>query len=230
MHTLVLLRHGQSEWNVQARFTGWAEPALTAHGIEEGRAAGRLLKERGFDFDLCFTSLHDRAIETLHLVLLEMGRLWLPVEKHWQLNERHYGALTGLTHAEVAAEHGAEQVQRWRRGFAECPPLVSPGSKWDLSHERRYADVKEPVPRGESLQDTIARVVPFWDERIAPQVRTGRRVLISGHGNSLRGLIKHLSCISDEEIVQLEIPTGQPIVYTLDDQLNAVERIALGDG
>jgi 2,3-bisphosphoglycerate-dependent phosphoglycerate mutase len=227
MPFLVLLRHGQSVWNEEQRFTGWGEPALTAKGLAEARAAGQLLHEREFDFDLCFTSLQNRAIETLDLVLEEMDRRWLPVEKHWRINERRYGALTGLYHSEVAAKHSAEQVHIWRRSFDIPPPPVTPGSKWDLSRDRRYADIE--VPKSESLKDTIARVLPYWEERIAPRIREGQRVLISGHGNSLRGLMKHLSRISDEAIVGLEIPTGRPIVYDLDQDFTPKDHYLLND-
>ena len=227
MPTLVLIRHGQSQWNVEQRFTGWAEPALSARGVAEGHAAGQLLAARGFDFDLCFTSFHNRAIHSLDLLLEKMDRRWLPVEKDWRLNERHYGNLTGLTHAEVAAAHGAEQVHVWRRSFDVPPPPAAPGSAGDFSHDRRYAGLE--IPMGESLKETIARVLPYWDERIAPEVRSGQRVLICGHGNSLRGLIKHLSRISDGEISSLEIHTGRPIVYQLDDELNPTDRYYLDE-
>jgi 2,3-bisphosphoglycerate-dependent phosphoglycerate mutase len=225
MPTLVLIRHGQSAWNLENRFTGWWDVDVTAQGAEEAREAGRLMKEKGLDFDLCFTSLQTRAIKTLNLALEEMGRLWLPVEKDWRLNERHYGGLTGLDKAETAAKHGAEQVHIWRRSFDIPPPPIEPGSTYDLSKDRRYAGI--PVPATESLKDTIARVLPYWEARIAPALRDGQRVLISAHGNSLRALVKHLSGISDEEIASLEIPTGQPIVYQLDAGLNATDRYYL---
>jgi 2,3-bisphosphoglycerate-dependent phosphoglycerate mutase len=224
---LVLLRHGQSEWNLESRFTGWAEPDLTETGVAEARAAGQLLAARGFDFDLCFTSLHTRAIKTLNLVLDEMDRVWLPVEKHWRLNERHYGGLTGLYHADVASHYGDGQVQIWRRSFDVPPPPVAPGSEWDFRSDRRYADIT--VPNSESLKDTIARVLPYWCDRIAAEVQAGRRVLISGHGNSLRGLMKHLSHVPDDQIAGLEIPTGRPIIYDLDENLNAIAHYFLND-
>ena len=227
MPTLVLLRHGQSQWNLENRFTGWWDVGLTPQGETEAKAAGELLAARGFDFDLCFTSVQTRAIETLHIVLKAMGRLWLPEEKHWRLNERHYGGLTGLDKAETAAKHGAEQVRIWRRSFDIPPPALEPGGEFDLANDRRYAGVT--IPTHESLKDTIARVLPYWEERIAPELRKGRRVLIAAHGNSLRALVKHLSNIADEEIVALEIPTGQPIVYELDEDLNAIERYFLKD-
>lgn len=227
MPTLVLIRHGQSAWNLENRFTGWWDVDVTEKGAEEARAAGRLMRERGLDFDLCFTSVQTRAIKTLHLALEEMGRLWLPVEKDWRLNERHYGGLTGLDKAETAAKHGAEQVHIWRRSFDIPPPPLEPGSPFDLSGDRRYAGVD--VPATESLKDTIARVLPYWESRIAPELKAGKRVVISAHGNSLRALVKHLSGISDEEIPSLEIPTGQPMVYQLDGSLNAVERYYLSE-
>jgi 2,3-bisphosphoglycerate-dependent phosphoglycerate mutase len=179
------------------------------------------------DFDHCFTSVQTRAIRTLHLALEEMGRLWLPVEKDWHLNERHYGGLTGLNKAEMAAKVGEEQVRIWRRSFDVPPPPLEQGSEYDVSKDRRYAGIE--VPQTESLKDTIARVLPYWEERIAPALRSGKRVLISAHGNSLRALVKHLSNIPDDEIVSLEIPTGQPIVYDLDDDLNALDRYYLKD-
>ena len=227
MPQLVLIRHGQSAWNLENRFTGWWDVGLTPQGEEEAKHAGELLAAKGFDFDICFTSVQTRAIETLHIVLKAMGRLWLPEEKHWRLNERHYGGLTGLDKAETAARHGAEQVKTWRRSFEVPPPAMEPGGAFDLANDRRYAGVT--IPTHESLKDTILRVLPYWEERIAPEVRRGRRVLVAAHGNSLRALVKHLSNIADEEIVALEIPTGQPIVYELDEDLNAVERYYLRD-
>jgi 2,3-bisphosphoglycerate-dependent phosphoglycerate mutase len=228
MPRLVLIRHGQSAWNLENRFTGWWDVGLTEQGEAEARSAGAMLASKGFDFDLCFTSVQTRAIETLHIVLEAMDRLWLPEEKNWRLNERHYGGLTGLDKAETAARHGPEQVRIWRRSFDVPPPPLAPGGPYDLSADRRYAGVAVPV--AESLRDTIARVLPYWDERIAPTLRQGERVLISAHGNSLRALVKHLSAIPDEEIAALEIPTGQPIVYELDGDLNAVDRYYLKDG
>jgi 2,3-bisphosphoglycerate-dependent phosphoglycerate mutase len=227
MSNLVLIRHGQSAWNLENRFTGWWDVDLTEKGVEEARAAGVLMREKGLDFDLCFTSLQTRAIRTLHLALYEMARLWLPVEKDWHLNERHYGGLTGLDKAETAAKHGDEQVRIWRRSFDIPPPAMESGSRFDLAGDRRYAGIQ--VPATESLKDTIARVLPYWEARIAPALRDGKRVLISAHGNSLRALVKHLSGISDEEIASLEIPTGQPIVYQLDSALNATDRYYLRD-
>ena len=227
MPTLVLIRHGQSAWNLENRFTGWWDVDVTEKGAEEARAAGRLMAEKGLDFDTCFTSLQTRAIKTLNLALEEMQRLWLPVEKNWQLNERHYGGLTGLDKAETAAEYGADQVHIWRRSFDIPPPPMEPGSAYDLSADRRYAGIA--IPNAESLKDTIARVLPYWEGRIAPELRAGKRVLISAHGNSLRALVKHLSGIPDDAITTLEIPTGQPIVYELDDALTATDRYYLSE-
>ena len=227
MPTLVLIRHGQSSWNLENRFTGWWDVDVTEKGAAEARAAGELMVAKGLDFDLTFTSFQTRAIKTLNLALEAMGRLWLPTEKHWRLNERHYGGLTGLDKAETAAKHGEEQVKIWRRSFDIPPPAAEPGSAFDLAGDRRYAGI--PVPASESLKDTIARVLPYWEGRIAPALRDGQRVLISAHGNSLRALVKHLSGISDEEIAGLEIPTGQPIVYQLDEQLREVDRYYLSE-
>jgi 2,3-bisphosphoglycerate-dependent phosphoglycerate mutase len=227
MPTLVLIRHGQSAWNLENRFTGWWDVDLTAKGVEEARLAGELMAAKGFDFDLCFTSLQTRAIKTLNLALEAMGRLWLPVEKDWHLNERHYGGLTGLDKAETAAKHGDAQVRVWRRSFDTPPPPMDAGGPYDLSADRRYANIE--VPRSESLKDTIARVLPYWQARIVPALRDGRRVLISAHGNSLRALVKHLSAIADDEIASLEIPTGQPIVYELDEALAATDRYYLSE-
>lgn len=227
MPQLVLIRHGQSAWNLENRFTGWWDVDLTEQGIAEARAAGELLAAKGVDFDRCFTSLQTRAIKTLNLALEAMGRLWLPVEKDWRLNERHYGGLTGLDKAETAAKHGDAQVKIWRRSFDVPPPPMEAGSPYDLAADRRYAGIA--VPATESLKDTIARVLPYWEARIAPALQAGERVLISAHGNSLRALVKHLSGISDEEITSLEIPTGQPIVYQLDAELRAQDRYYLRD-
>ena len=227
MTQLVLIRHGQSAWNLENRFTGWWDVALTQKGEEEAKAAGELMAARGLDFDLCFTSFQTRAIKTLHIVLEAMGRLWIPEEKHWRLNERHYGGLTGLDKAETAARHGDEQVRIWRRSFDIPPPAAEPGGEFDLTNDRRYAGVA--IPAYESLKDTIERVLPYWEEKIGPALRKGGRVLVSAHGNSLRALVKHLSNIADEEIVALEIPTGQPIVYELDETLKPIERYYLRD-
>jgi 2,3-bisphosphoglycerate-dependent phosphoglycerate mutase len=225
--TLVLIRHGQSSWNLENRFTGWWDVDLTEQGVAEAKAAGALMGARGLDFDLCFTSVQTRAIKTLDIALEAMGRLWLPVEKDWRLNERHYGGLTGLNKAETAAKHGDEQVKIWRRSFDTPPPVLEAGGPFDLSTDRRYAGIA--IPATESLKDTIARVLPYWDGCIAPALRGGQRVLISAHGNSLRALVKHLSDIPDTEITGLEIPTGQPIVYELDETLSPTDRYYLSE-
>ena len=227
MPKLVLIRHGQSAWNLENRFTGWWDVDVTEKGAAEARAAGELMAAKGLDFDLTFTSLQARAIKTLNLALEAMGRLWLPTEKHWRLNERHYGGLTGLNKAETAAKHGDEQVHIWRRSFDIPPPASEAGGDYDVANDRRYAGID--VPSTESLKDTIARVLPYWEERIAPALKDGQRVLISAHGNSLRALVKHLSDIPDDEITGLEIPTGQPIVYELADDLTATDRYYLSE-
>jgi 2,3-bisphosphoglycerate-dependent phosphoglycerate mutase len=215
--TLVLLRHGQSQWNLENRFTGWWDVDLSDQGIQEARAAGKLLCEKGFNFDVCFTSVLTRAIRTLHLVLHEMDQLWLPVAKDWRLNERHYGGLTGLNKQEMINKVGAEQVKIWRRSYDIPPPPLPEDSPYDVRGDRRYAGVE--VPRTESLKNTIARALPYYEAEIAPALKAGKRVLVSAHGNSLRGIIKYLSNISDQDIVGLEIPTGKPIVYELTDDL-----------
>jgi len=225
MPTLVLIRHGQSAWNLENRFTGWWDVPLTPKGIAEATAAGALLHDRGYDFDRVFTSVQSRAIKTANLMLEAMDRLWLPVVKDWRLNERHYGGLTGLDKAETTAEHGEAQVLVWRRSFDVPPPPLDAGSPYDLSSDRRYAGIA--VPATESLKDTIARVLPYWENTIAPELRAGQRVVVAAHGNSLRALVKHLSGIGDADIASLEIPTGQPIVYELDDALNARKRFYL---
>ena len=227
MPALVLIRHGQSQWNLENRFTGWWDVDLTDKGVTEAVEAGKLLRGRGMDFDCCFTSLQARAIRTLNLALEEMERLWLPVTKDWRLNERHYGGLTGLNKQEMIDKVGPEQVKIWRRSFDVPPPPMECGSPYDVAADRRYAGVE--VPRSESLKDTIERVLPYYQSEIAPALRSGQRVLISAHGNSLRALIKHLSNIGDEEIVGLEIPTGQPIVYDLANDLTVRERYYLAD-
>ena len=227
MPTLVLIRHGQSTWNLENRFTGWWDVSLTDQGITEAKAAGELMAAKGLDFDIAFTSFQTRAIKTLNLALEAMGRLWLPVEKDWRLNERHYGGLTGLNKAETAAKHGEDQVKIWRRSFDIPPPVLAPGGEFDLAADRRYAGIA--IPDTESLKDTIARVLPYWEGRIAPELKAGKRVVISAHGNSLRALVKHLSAIPDDEITGLEIPTGQPIVYELDDSLAATDRYYLSE-
>ncbi|MCZ8018861.1 2,3-diphosphoglycerate-dependent phosphoglycerate mutase [Novosphingobium sp.] len=227
MPRLILVRHGQSQWNLENRFTGWWDVDLTAKGEDEARAAGSLLKAKGMLPTLAFTSLQTRAIRTLHLALEAAGRVWIPETKDWRLNERHYGGLTGLDKAETAARHGDEQVKIWRRSFDIPPPVLEAGSEFDLGSDPRYAGIA--IPNTESLKDTIARVLPYYESAIAPALRGGETVLIAAHGNSLRALVKHLSGISDAEITGLEIPTGQPIVYELDDNLSAIERYYLAE-
>lgn len=227
MPKLILLRHGQSQWNLENRFTGWWDVDLTEKGVAEARAAGRLLKDKGVLPTCAFTSLQTRAIKTLHLALEEAGRLWIPEVKDWRLNERHYGGLTGLNKAETAARHGEEQVKIWRRSFDVPPPPLEPGSAYDLSADPRYAGIA--VPATESLKLTIARVLPFWDSAIQPTLARGETVIIAAHGNSLRALVKHLSGICDAEITALEIPTGAPIIYDFADGAPQGERYYLKD-
>jgi len=227
MPTLVLLRHGQSQWNLENRFTGWWDVDLSEKGIGEARAAGALLRDKGMAFDCCFTSVQTRAIRTLHLVLHELESLWLPVTKDWHLNERHYGGLTGLNKAEMIAKVGEEQVRIWRRSFDVPPPPLEEGSPYRVRNDRRYAGID--IPHSESLKDTIARALPYYEAAIVPRLREGKRVIISAHGNSLRALEKHLSNIADADIVGLEIPTGQPIVYELDDDLSVRDRYYLSE-
>jgi 2,3-bisphosphoglycerate-dependent phosphoglycerate mutase len=226
MPKLILIRHGQSQWNLENRFTGWWDVDVTEKGAGEAWAAGELMKAKGMTPDICFTSVQSRAIKTLNLALEAMGRLWVPVTKNWQLNERHYGALTGLDKAETAAKHGDDQVKIWRRSFDIPPPPMEAGSPYDLSADPRYAGIV--IPNTESLKDTIARVLPYWERAIVAELKAGKTVLISAHGNSLRALVKHLSGISDADITGLEIPTGQPIVYELDDNLKG-ERYYLSE-
>ncbi len=227
MPTLILVRHGQSQWNLENRFTGWWDVDLTALGEAEARAAGTLLRAKDMLPDAAFTSVQTRAIRTLHLALEAAGRVWIPETKDWRLNERHYGGLTGLDKAETAARHGDEQVKIWRRSFDVPPPVLEDGSEFDLKADPRYAGIA--IPSAESLKDTIARVLPYYEQAIAPVLKSGKIVLVAAHGNSLRALVKHLSGISDEEITGLEIPTGQPIVYELDGDLNAAERYYLAE-
>jgi len=227
MPQLVLVRHGQSQWNLENRFTGWWDVDLSEQGVAEARAAGKLLKERGYAFNRCFTSVLTRAIRTLHLMLHELDSLWLPVSKDWHLNERHYGGLTGLNKAEMIENVGAEQVKIWRRSYDIPPPPLPGDSQYDVSGDRRYAGVT--VPDAESLKDTIARALPYYELEIVPALQRNERVLVAAHGNSIRGIIKHLSEIGDEEIVGVEIPTGQPLVYELDDHLEVSDRYYLNE-
>jgi 2,3-bisphosphoglycerate-dependent phosphoglycerate mutase len=224
---LVLLRHGESDWNRENRFTGWTDVDLSAKGLEEARAAGRTLAAEGYRFDLAFTSVLRRAIRTLWIALDALDQMWLPVEKSWRLNERHYGALQGLNKAETAAKFGEEQVLAWRRSYDTPPPALEAADPRYEGKDPRYAGVE--VPRTECLKDTVARVIPYWASAVAPAVRAGRRVLVAAHGNSLRALVKHLDGMSDEAIVKENIPTGIPLVYELGDDLKPVRRYYLGD-
>lgn len=230
MHTLVLLRHGESTWNKENRFTGWTDVDLTEKGREEATVAGRLLKAGGFDFDLVFTSVLKRAIRTSVIAQDELDLLWLPVERSWRLNERHYGALQGLNKAETAAKHGDAQVKIWRRAYAIAPPPLAPDDPRHPARDPRYKDVPPALlPLTESLKDTVDRFLPYWRESIAPRIKAGKRLLIVAHGNSLRALVKYLDGISDEAIVELNIPTGIPLIYELDDSLAALRHYYLGD-
>jgi 2,3-bisphosphoglycerate-dependent phosphoglycerate mutase len=230
MHKVVLLRHGESTWNKENRFTGWTDVDLSEKGVAEAHAAARLLTEGGYTFDVAFTSVLKRAIRTLWIVMDDMDLMWLPVVRHWRLNERHYGALQGLNKAETAAKFGDEQVHVWRRSYDIPPPALEPSDERWPGHDRRYAALsKEEVPLTESLKDTVARFLPYWHGTIAPTIKCGQRVLIAAHGNSLRALVKYLDQVSDEEITGLNIPTGIPLVYELDDALAPVKHYYLGD-
>jgi 2,3-bisphosphoglycerate-dependent phosphoglycerate mutase len=230
MHKLVLLRHGESTWNKDNRFTGWTDVDLTEKGRAEAAEAGRLLKADGFAFDIAYTSVLKRAIRTCWITLDELDRLWLPVERSWRLNERHYGALQGLNKAETAAKHGEAQVKIWRRSYDIPPPPLSTDDPRHPSHDPRYANLDPgELPATESLKDTVARFLPCWNGTIAPAIRSGKRVLIAAHGNSLRALVKYLDHISDQDIVELNIPTGIPLVYELDEDLKSRGSRYLGD-
>jgi len=230
MIKLVLLRHGESAWNLENRFTGWTDVDLTPKGVEEAHEAGRLLKEGGYTFDVAFTSLLKRAVRTLWIVMDDMDLMWMPVERSWRLNERHYGALQGLNKAETAQKYGEAQVLTWRRSYADPPPPLTPDDARHPSRDRRYAGLSPAeLPLAESLKDTVARFLPYWESAIAPAVRAGRRVLIAAHGNSLRALVKYLDGVSETDIVGLNIPTGVPLVYELNDQLQAQRHYYLGD-
>lgn len=227
---LVLLRHGQSVWNLENKFTGWTDVGLTEQGRQEAQAAGQLLMDEGYTFDLVFTSLLRRAIETKQIALNHMGLHWLPVQRHWRLNERHYGGLQGLNKKETADEHGADQVFIWRRSYDVPPPTLSLEDERHPKHDPRYASLAPDVlPASECLKDVVDRMLPYWFDTIVPALRDSKRVLIVAHGNSLRALIKHLDHISDDEITGLNIPTGIPLVYELDDDLKAVKHYYLGD-
>ena len=230
MYRVVLLRHGQSTWNQENRFTGWKDVDLSEQGRAEAREAGRLMKAAGLSFDLAFTSVLKRAIKALGIALDEMDQLWIPVTKSWRLNERHYGALQGLNKAETAAQHGEAQVKIWRRSYDIPPPPLSPDDERSSGRDPRYARLRpEDVPASESLKDTVARFLPYWHESIAPAIAAGTRVLIAAHGNSLRALVKYLDDVDDAAIVELNIPTGIPLVYELDEQLKPLRRFYLGD-
>ena len=230
MYTVVLLRHGESTWNQENRFTGWTDVDLTDKGRNEAAEAGRLLKEGGYTFDLAFTSVLKRAIRTLWIALDALDLMWITVTKSWRLNERHYGALQGLNKSETAAKHGEAQVKIWRRSYDIPPPPLAPDDERYSGNDPRYANMqREDVPLTESLKDTVARFLPYWHETIAPAIKSGQRVLITAHGNSLRALVKYLDNVPDAEIVELNIPTGIPLVYELDDNLRPIRHFYLGD-
>ncbi|GAB2464637.1 MAG: 2,3-diphosphoglycerate-dependent phosphoglycerate mutase [Comamonas sp.] len=230
MHKLVLIRHGESTWNLENRFTGWTDVDLTATGIAQAKQAGQLLKAEGYDFDIAYTSVLKRATRTLWHVLDEMDRTWLPVVHSWRLNERHYGGLQGLNKAETAKKYGDEQVLVWRRSYDTPPPVLEAGDPRSERGDRRYAGLADgDVPLTECLKDTVARVLPFWNQAVAPAIQSGQRVVIAAHGNSIRALVKYLDKISDDEIVGLNIPNGIPLVYELDAQLQPIRRYYLGD-
>jgi len=230
MTKLVLLRHGESEWNKQNRFTGWHDVDLSEKGLAEAQKAGQVLKEQGFTFDVAFTSLLKRAIRTLWLSLDEMDLMWIPVHRSWRLNERHYGALQGLNKAETAAKYGDDQVLVWRRSYDTPPPALEKSNPHYPGNDLRYGDLSEQeLPLTECLKDTVARFLPYWHETIVPTIQSGKRVIIAAHGNSLRALVKYLDEVSDEEIVRLNIPTGLPLVYELDSELRATNHYYLGD-
>lgn len=229
-YRLILLRHGESTWNLENRFSGWKDVDLTDTGVAEAHKSTKLLAEEGLVPEFAFTSVLKRAIRTLWIVLEDMDRMWIPVERSWRLNERSYGALQGLNKAETAAKHGDEQVLIWRRSYDTRPPALEPDDERNPRHDPRYADLSDDeVPLTECLKDTVARVLPYWEERIVPQIRTGKQVIIAAHGNSLRALVKHLDGISDEEIVSLNIPTGVPLIYELNDDMTPAGHRYLGD-
>ncbi len=230
MHKLVLLRHGESQWNLENRFTGWTDVNLTETGEAQAREAGEVLKKEGFTFDVAYTSLQTRAIRTLNLALESMNLVYLPVIKHWRLNERHYGALQGLDKAETAAKHGEDQVKVWRRSYDIPPPPLEADDERNPAKDPRYAGIPaEDLPLTECLKDTVARFLPYWDVEIKPRVSRGERVLIAAHGNSLRALYKHLAGVSDDDIIGVNIPTGMPLVFELDDNLKTQKFYYLGD-
>ena len=230
MYKLVLIRHGESLWNQENRFTGWQDIDLSEKGRAEALLAGQTLKKEGFEFDLAYTSVLKRAIRTLWIALEEMDRLWLPVVRDWRLNERHYGGLTGLDKSETAARHGEDQVKIWRRSYDTPPPMMAQDDPRHPTHDLRYKSVKPSLlPSGESLKDTVARFLPLWNEELAPQIKAGRKILIAAHGNSLRALIQHLEKMTPEQIMEVNVPTGIPLLYELDSQLNVISKRYLGD-
>lgn len=230
MHKLVLIRHGESQWNKENRFTGWKDVDLSEKGVEEAHAAGKLLKAEGFTFDKAYTSVLKRAIRTLWIILDEMDLMWIPETKSWMLNERHYGALQGWNKAETAAQFGDEQVLIWRRSYGVPPGLLEDTDERYLGGDPRYCDIeKGKFPGAECLKDTVARVVPYWETEIAPNIKAGKRLIVAAHGNSIRALVKHLDDIADDEIVNLNIPTGIPLVYELDENLKTINSFYLGD-
>ncbi len=230
MYKLVLIRHGESTWNLENRFTGWTDVELTPTGVEQAKQAGRLLKAEGYEFDVAYTSVLKRAIHTLWHALDEMDRVWLPTVKHWRLNERHYGALQGLNKADMARQYGEEQVLVWRRSYDTPPPALEPTDPRSERGDLRYARLNPgEVPLTECLKDTVARVLPFWNESMAPAIQAGRRLVVAAHGNSIRALVKYLDGISDADIVGLNIPNGIPLVYELDADLKPIRRFYLGD-
>jgi len=230
MYKLVLIRHGESTWNLENRFTGWTDVDLTETGIQQAKTAGQLLKEAGYEFDVAYTSVLKRAIRTLYLALDEMDRTWLPVMKHWRLNERHYGALQGLNKAETAKKFGDEQVLIWRRSYDTPPPALEASDPRCERGDLRYAKLKpEEIPLTECLKDTVDRVIPFWNESMAPAIKAGKRVVVAAHGNSIRALVKYLDGISDDAIVNLNIPNGIPLVYELDADLKPIKHYYLGN-
>ncbi len=230
MYKVVLLRHGESTWNQENRFTGWTDVDLSEKGLAEAAEAGRLLKAGGYTFDLAFTSVLKRAIRTLWIALDALDLMWIPVTKNWRLNERHYGGLQGLNKAETAAKHGEAQVKVWRRSYDMPPPPLTPGDERDAGRDPRYAKLRrDDVPLTESLKDTVARFLPYWHDTIAPAIKSGQRVLITAHGNSLRALVKYLDDVPDSDIVELNIPTGIPLVYELDEHLRPIRHFYLGD-
>jgi 2,3-bisphosphoglycerate-dependent phosphoglycerate mutase len=230
MHKLVLLRHGESQWNLENRFTGWHDVNLTEQGEREGREAGRLLKAEGFEFDMAYCSVLTRAIRTLWLALTEMDQVWIPVQREWRLNERHYGSLQGLNKAETAKKYGDEQVLVWRRSYDVPPPPMNKDDEGYAGKDRRYAHLNEDdLPLSECLKDTVDRFLPLWENTIAPHIKAGKQIMIAAHGNSLRALIKYLDGVTDEDILGMNVPTGMPLVYELDKNLKPISRQYLGD-